>query len=65
MLASDFEKYHSAILGKVDYAGAYGIACALLWTALVMDRPDIARDLLTRYGERALRGLDPHGVSLS
>ncbi len=65
MLTADFNKYRDAILAKMDYPGSDAIAYGLLWTAIVMERPDIARDLLTRYGERALQGLDPQGVSLT
>ena len=65
MLTADFDKYREAILAKVDFPASHGIAYGLLWTAIVMERPDIARDLLTRYGERAAQGIDPHGVSLT
>ena len=60
MTSAEFEKYCNAIRDKVGDNAELGILRGLLWTALVMERPDIASYLLTRYGERAAQGLDPH-----
>ena len=65
MTSAEFEKYCNAIRDKVGDSGTHGILRGLLWTALVIERPDIARKLLTRYGERSAQGIDPHGVSLT